>query len=184
MLDLEQITKVISCGNLLTYSFVTACGVALRFRERDTQATMRASGELWVWAYLVISFLTALSIMKEWPEYSVYALSALTLIVLVKLCFVPQNNKPRRGHYTMPLVPILPAFGIFFNFMLACSLDGLTWSYFGIFLACGVLIYFSYGMWHSHLEPDNVTRGQFEVSLVQDTSLVAESRRREDSLMT
>ena len=64
MLDLEQITKVISCGNLLTYSFVTACGVALRFRERDTQATMRASGELWVWAYLVTSFLTALSIMK------------------------------------------------------------------------------------------------------------------------
>ena len=36
MLDLEAITKVISCGNLLTYSFVTACGVALRFRERET----------------------------------------------------------------------------------------------------------------------------------------------------
>ena len=36
MLDLEAITKVISCGNLLTYSFVSACGIALRFREPET----------------------------------------------------------------------------------------------------------------------------------------------------
>ena len=36
MLDLEQITKVISCCNLMTYSFVAACGVALRFRDRET----------------------------------------------------------------------------------------------------------------------------------------------------
>ena len=35
-LNLEQITKVISVGNLMNYSFVSACGVALRFRERDT----------------------------------------------------------------------------------------------------------------------------------------------------
>jgi len=59
----------------------------------------------------------------------------------------------------MPLVPILPCFGIFFNFMLATGLDGLTWAYFGVFLLIGLIIYFSYGMWHSNLEAENVTRG-------------------------
>ena len=66
----------------------------------------------------------------------------------------------------MPLVPVLPAIGIFFNFMLACGLDGLTWAYFAIWLAFGLLIYFAYGLWHSHLEPDNIYRGEMEVSLV------------------
>ena len=46
----------------------------------------------------------------------------------------------------MPMVPILPAIGIFFNFMLACGLDGLTWAYFAIWLAVGLIIYFSYGL--------------------------------------
>ena len=35
-LDFEEIIKVVNCGNLLTYSFVTACGVALRLRDPQT----------------------------------------------------------------------------------------------------------------------------------------------------
>ena len=69
----------------------------------------------------------------------------------------------------MPWVPILPAIGIFFNFTLCCGLDGLTWMYFVIFLAIGVLIYFSYGLWHSKLEVENVTRSEFEESLINFT---------------
>ena len=66
----------------------------------------------------------------------------------------------------MPWVPILPALGIFFNFMLCTGLDGTTWAYFGVFLALGLVIYFSYGLWNSNLEVENVTRGFDEVSLV------------------
>lgn len=66
----------------------------------------------------------------------------------------------------MPWVPVLPAIGIFFNFCLCCGLDGLTWAYFGGFLALGILIYFSYGLWNSALEAETVTRGQFEISFI------------------
>ena len=72
----------------------------------------------------------------------------------------------------MPLVPILPALGIFFNFALACGLDGLTWAYFGVFLAIGLVIYFSYGLRHSKLEVQTVTRGVFEVSLIDQSNQV------------
>ena len=57
----------------------------------------------------------------------------------------------------MPYVPVLPAMGIFFNFLLACTLGGLSWAYFSIYLAVGVLVYFSYGMWHSRLNQSNPT---------------------------
>ena len=167
-LDLEQITKVISCGNLMTYSFVTACGVALRFRDRDTQTTVRAPEEKWVWAYLLFSFISAMSLMQEAPAYVTYSLGGITFLILIRLCFVEQKNRPRKGHYTMPWVPILPAIGIYFNFMLSCTLDATTWMYFGVFLSFGLLIYFSYGMWHSKLEAENVYRGEIEVSLTDN----------------
>ena len=146
MLDLEQITKVISCGNLMTYSFVTACGVALRFRERETQTTVRAPAERYVWAFLLFSFLTAICLMRQLSMYATFALGTITILILVRLFFFEQKNKPRRGHYTMPWVPLLPAIGIFFNFTLCCGLDGLTWAYFGAFLLIGLILYFSYGM--------------------------------------
>ena len=88
LLDLEQITKVISCGNLMTYSFVSACGVALRFRERETQTSVRAPQEMWVWAYLVFSFMTALCLMNEVQPYATYSLAAITGLILIRLCFV------------------------------------------------------------------------------------------------
>ena len=70
----------------------------------------------------------------------------------------------------MPMVPVLPAFGIFFNFMLACGLDLMTWVYFGIWLAVGLIIYFGYGISHSNLDVEMITRGEFEVSLIDHST--------------
>ena len=122
---------------------------------------------MYVWLFLVVSFLTALVAVKyRHVTWALSLLGTLSILTLIRLCFVKQTNRPRRGHYTMPFVPVLPAIGIFFNFVLACGLDGTTWGLFGAFLAIGIVIYFSYGMWHSNLEPGNVTRGQLEMSLV------------------
>ena len=112
--------------------------------------------------------MTALCLMKELSLYLTGGFAAFTIVILIRLCFVPQNNRPRKGHYSMPWVPILPAFGIFFNFTLACSLDGTTWMLFGIFLAIGLVVYFSYGIWNSKLEADNVMRDEFEHSIVTE----------------
>ena len=166
-LDLEAISKIISCGNLTTYSFVTACGIALRFRDRDTQITDRSPNEVYVWLFLVSSFVTSLCFTKLDNKIASYTLAGLTLALLIRLMFIPQPNQPRRGHYRMPLVPLLPAVGIQFNFILAAGLDAITWAYFLAFVAIGLVIYFSYSIRHSHLEPQNVMRGKLETSLVE-----------------
>jgi amino acid transporter len=38
MLDLEQISKIISMGNLLMYSFVSGSGIALRLQGKENSA--------------------------------------------------------------------------------------------------------------------------------------------------
>ena len=67
----------------------------------------------------------------------------------------------------MPFVPLLPAVGIQFNFILAAGLDGVTWAYFLGFVAIGLIIYFSYSIRHSHLEASYVMRGKIETSIVE-----------------
>jgi hypothetical protein len=65
-------------SNLIIYSFVSACGLALRFRPkvdvftdteaRDTQPDTvnhqrmdwKNSGEVWVWTYTALSFISAM----------------------------------------------------------------------------------------------------------------------------
>ena len=111
-LNLEQITKIISCGNLTTYSFVTACGIALRFRERETQTTDRSPNEIYVWAFLASSFITSILFMKVENKVFFYIFASLTIALLIRLMFIPQPNQPRTGHYKMPFVPLLPAIGI------------------------------------------------------------------------
>ena len=88
-LDLEQITKIISCGNLTTYSFVTACGIALRFRERETQTTERSPNELYVWAFLVSSFTTSILFMKVENKTFFYIFAGLTIALLIRIMFIP-----------------------------------------------------------------------------------------------
>ena len=167
-LDLEQIAKLISCGNLLTYSFVSACGIALRFRQRETQTMERSPNEVYVWAYLLSSFLTAMLFAKV--DNKIYgAVSAGgTLILIGVLMCIPQPNVPRRGHYRMPCVPLLPCIGIFFNFVLAAGLELETWCLFLVFLFSGIGIYLSYSISHSNLEPQNILRGALETSIVSD----------------
>lgn len=69
---------MISVSNLIIYSFVSACGLALRFRPKvddftDTEARntqpdtidhksihWKNSGEVWVWTYTALSFFSAM----------------------------------------------------------------------------------------------------------------------------
>ena len=86
-------------------------------------------------------------------------LGVSTVIVALIMCGIPQPNRPRTGHYSMPMVPLLPCVGILSNFMLAAILDAKTWFILFIFVCAGLFMYFSFSMWNSNLEMANVMRG-------------------------
>jgi len=155
-MDLEAITKLISIGNLFMYSFVTCCGIVLRYRERSSQSE-RSPFESWVWAFLVISFFAVLSFVKGWEFFITYPLLGLTGSILLKLCTLRQTNMPNADEYKMPLVPLLPCLGIIGNNALVAAFDWQTFINYIIFTIIGTLIYIFYSLDNSRLERANMS---------------------------
>ena len=112
-LDLEKLSKIISLGNLLNYSFVNAGVIALRFRPKATvqQASNygaadasdnsmdggaggyvevhRGKNEKFAWVFLVIAFMFAMAYGQGYDEIYVYSFGALTLGALIFLSTLP-----------------------------------------------------------------------------------------------
>jgi len=86
LLNVEELTFVISIENLFTYSFVNAGLLALRFREKPAE---RHPNEWYAWAYLVLAFFFSLSwgYNMWWPIIVILGVAVIAFIV--KLHFVP-----------------------------------------------------------------------------------------------
>ncbi|CAI5773116.1 high affinity cationic amino acid transporter 1 [Podarcis lilfordi] len=81
---------------------------------------------------------------------------AIALLVAVfLLCFFftvviwRQPESKTKLSFKVPFLPILPILSIFVNVYLMMQLDVGTWIRFAIWMVIGLLIYFTYGMWHS-----------------------------------
>jgi APA family basic amino acid/polyamine antiporter len=78
-----------------------------------------------------------------------------TLSAFVIICFavlVLRRTKPNaRRTFRTPFVPWIPLFGIGFSIWLLSKLPAPAWRLFVIWMALGLLIYFSYGVRHSAL---------------------------------
>ena len=70
----------------------------------------------------------------------------------------------------MPLVPYLPLISVFVNFYLMLVLNIQTWIRFGIWMAIGFLIYFSYGITHSSESGEYDRRARLRRAMKHETS--------------
>jgi basic amino acid/polyamine antiporter, APA family len=62
-------------------------------------------------------------------------------------------NAPRS--FRLPLMPVVPAFGVLASLFLILQLQWETWVRFAVWLVIGLIIYFAYGRKHSLLSPDS-----------------------------
>jgi APA family basic amino acid/polyamine antiporter len=78
-----------------------------------------------------------------------------TLFAFVLVCigvWILRHADPERHRpFKTPLVPLVPILGVLFCGYLMGSLPPLTWMRFFVWLALGLLIYFTYGRWHSRV---------------------------------
>ncbi|XP_011558760.3 cationic amino acid transporter 3 [Plutella xylostella] len=82
------------------------------------------------------------------------ALGALLLASLVVLYRQPRQDTKHLS-FTVPLVPLVPFLSVCMNVYLMVQLDYQTWVRFIIWLVCGYLIYFGYGVRNSSLNENN-----------------------------
>ncbi len=81
---------------------------------------------------------------------SIGTLFAFTLVCLgVLIMRRTQPGLPRP--FKTPWVPLFPILGILINLLLMVSLNSLTWMAFLTWMAIGLIVYFSYSRFHSHL---------------------------------
>ncbi|MGH8011521.1 MAG: amino acid permease [Candidatus Binataceae bacterium] len=79
-----------------------------------------------------------------------------TLFAFVLVClgvWIMRHKEPWLNRpFRTPLVPLVPILGTVFCSFLMYKLEPLTWLRFVVWMAIGLVIYFSYGRYHSHLE--------------------------------
>jgi basic amino acid/polyamine antiporter, APA family len=89
--------------------------------------------------------------IKEVAELvNIGTLSAFVIICLAII--VLRRTRPGvRRTFKTPLVPWIPLAGIGFSLWLLSKLSAVAWERFVVWMALGLLLYFSYGRWHSAL---------------------------------
>ncbi|OIP61501.1 MAG: amino acid permease [Nitrospirae bacterium CG_4_9_14_3_um_filter_53_35] len=78
-----------------------------------------------------------------------------TLFAFVVVCaavwIMRYTNPNQRRPFRCPMIPLVPALGVLFNIGLMFSLGWHNWARLTIWLGVGLIIYFSYGRYHSKL---------------------------------
>lgn len=86
---------------------------------------------------------------SKWNESSGMLAALIILGVLMCVSLVAIIRQPRnrtKSSFQVPAVPFLPLLSIFMNLYLMFQLDIHTWIRFGVWLAIGYVIYFTYGI--------------------------------------
>src|SRR3712207_1347334 len=81
-------------------------------------------------------------------------LSAFVVVCIAVILFrYTRPDTPRS--FRLPLMPVVPAFGVLASLFLIAQLHWETWLRFGVWLLIGLVLYFAYGRRHSLLNPDS-----------------------------
>jgi APA family basic amino acid/polyamine antiporter len=82
-----------------------------------------------------------------------FVISTLFAFVLVSagIIILRRSDPDRPRTFSTPWVPWVPLLGMAMCIYLMLGLPGITWLRFGIWLLVGLVLYFSYGFWHSKL---------------------------------
>ncbi|XP_050675780.1 cationic amino acid transporter 2-like [Leptidea sinapis] len=174
LFELEQLIHMMSIGTLLAYSMVASCVLLLRYETSQSGRNVPESAPVsarnclrqlfnvdrlpaptrlssatvavLVTSYGVWCFVMMGSVMSGHPGGAA-AGGVLLLATLVAIARQPVSEK--KLAFSVPLVPWLPGLSILINVYLMLNLDTMTWIRFAVWIAAGLVIYATYGAWHS-----------------------------------
>mmetsp|Transcript_17157 Transcript_17157/g.55113 ORF Transcript_17157/g.55113 Transcript_17157/m.55113 type:complete len:599 (+) Transcript_17157:1267-3063(+) len=149
VLDIGQLTNMISIGTLLAFGTVCASVVLLRFVAPGTR--VRATGLLILFSVVTVVSSLLPRFVHGWAQYVSIAVSVVVLLAIVAMLWrMPMAVLDAPFH--SPLVPLFPCLGLYFNIHLICGLDFPAIIRLVVWTIIGFVIYFMYGISHSAME--------------------------------
>uniref|UniRef100_A0A665TRG5 Cationic amino acid transporter 2-like n=1 Tax=Echeneis naucrates TaxID=173247 RepID=A0A665TRG5_ECHNA len=92
----------------------------------------------------------AVDSLRRRELWSILLVAVLVLMLLLAVTIIwlqPQNAA--KAAFMVPGLPVIPVLSFFINIYLMVQLGGGTWISYGVWMAIGMIIYFSYGVRHS-----------------------------------
>lgn len=87
------------------------------------------------------------------PRTVLFSLGSILLVllaaVMLMLSRLPTSRSMPSDMFQVPFVPLIPTLSLFVNTFLMLNLSYLTWVRFTVWMAFGLFIYFTYGIWNS-----------------------------------
>lgn len=105
---------------------------------------------------IVASFMTGLVDLKQLADVANITLIGTFLLVALSVVVFRKTHPKVKRAFKVPLVPVLPIFAVISCLFLMTNLSKQTWLYFGIWLALGTIIYFSYSRKNSILQNESM----------------------------
>lgn len=106
-----------------------------------------------VWVIGIMgSFLSGVIDLKQLADLANIILIGTFMLVALSVIVLRKTHKDLKRSFMVPFVPILPAAAVAACLFLMCNLSLATWIYFAVWLALGVVVYFSYSYKHSMLK--------------------------------
>jgi APA family basic amino acid/polyamine antiporter len=108
----------------------------------------------WI-AGLSSAFLAGVFPIKEVADLTNIGILAAFVVVCTSVIVFRYTKPDAPRTFRLPLMPVVPAFGVVASAFLMVQLHWETWVRFGVWLVIGLAIYFFYGRHHSLMNPDS-----------------------------
>ncbi|GAV82450.1 AA_permease_2 domain-containing protein/AA_permease_C domain-containing protein [Cephalotus follicularis] len=158
LLNVHVLSHILSVGSLTGYSVVSACVIALRWKDKTaSQVSLR-----WIstWQEGVICLLIvaccgfSAGIIYRVGASNVFLLVAVVIALLAFAALFFHHAYADPPGFSCPWVPIVPSVCIFFNIFLFAQLHYEAWVRFVILSIIAVGFYACYGQYHANPNSD------------------------------
>lgn len=104
-----------------------------------------------IWTGVVVALLSGIANINEIVELTNIGTLFAFVLVCAGVIILRYTDPDRPRVFRTPFVPVVPLLGMAMCFYLMLGLPWVTWVRFGAWLLAGLVLYFSYGYWHSKL---------------------------------
>jgi APA family basic amino acid/polyamine antiporter len=115
----------------------------------------------WI-AGITSAFLAGVFPIKEVADLTNIGILAAFVVVCLSVIIFRYRKPDAPRTFRLPLMPLVPAFGILSSGFLMTQLPLATWVRFAVWLVIGLTIYFFYGRKHSLMNPNSPRHEELE----------------------